>query len=47
MSIEPVRQEPAFGEPYIICENLVKIYQVADIEVFAFKALIWSYAGES
>lgn len=39
MSIEPVRQEPAFGEPYIICENLVKIYQVADIEVFALQGL--------
>lgn len=27
------------GEPYIICENLVKIYQIADIEVFALQGL--------
>jgi len=27
------------GEPFIICENLVKIYQVADIEVFALQGL--------
>lgn len=39
MSAEPVRQEPAAGEPYIICENLVKIYQIADIEVFALQGL--------
>ena len=29
----------ARGEPYIICENLVKIYQVADVEVFALQGL--------
>lgn len=27
------------GEPYIVCENLVKIYQIADIEVFALQGL--------
>jgi len=29
----------AQGDDYIICENLVKIYQIADIEVFALQGL--------
>ena len=27
------------GDDYIVCENLVKIYQIADIEVFALQGL--------
>lgn len=35
------RQRPVIlpGEPYVICENVVKIYKVADLEVFALQGL--------
>ncbi len=35
------RQHPAIepGQPFIVCENLVRIYQVADIEVQALQGL--------
>jgi len=30
---------PAMGEPFIVCDNLVKIYKVADLEVVALQGL--------
>lgn len=35
------RQRPVIqaGEPYVICDNVVKIYKVADLEVFALQGL--------
>lgn len=30
---------PAIGEPFIVCDNLVKIYKVADLEVVALQGL--------
>ena len=37
----------AQGEPFIVCENLVKIYQVADLEVMALQGLdLTVYRGE-
>ena len=32
-------EEIKLGEPFIICESLVKIYKVADLEVFALQGL--------
>lgn len=35
------RQRPVInaGEPYVICDNVVKIYKIADLEVFALQGL--------
>ncbi len=30
---------PGMGEPFIVCDNLVKIYKVADLEVVALQGL--------
>jgi putative ABC transport system ATP-binding protein len=30
---------PAMGEPFIVCDNLVKIYKIADLEVVALQGL--------
>jgi putative ABC transport system ATP-binding protein len=30
---------PAMGEPFVVCDNLVKIYKIADLEVVALQGL--------
>ncbi len=41
------RAFPQMGEPFIICDNLVKIYKVADLEVVALQGLdLTVYRGE-
>ena len=34
------------GEPFIVCDNLVKIYKVADLEVVALQGLDRPSTGE-
>jgi ABC-type lipoprotein export system ATPase subunit len=35
----PTKPDAALGEPFIVCQNLVKIYKVDDLEVFALQGL--------
>lgn len=35
----PTRPDAALGEPFIVCQNLVKIYKIDDLEVFALQGL--------
>lgn len=35
----PTTADAAIGEPFIVCQNLVKIYKIEDLEVFALQGL--------
>ena len=35
----PTRAQAAPGEPFIVCQNLVKIFKIDEIEVFALQGL--------
>lgn len=35
----PTRTDAALGEPFVVCQNLVKIYKVDELEVFALQGL--------
>lgn len=35
----PTRPDAALGEPFVVCQNLVKIYKVDELEVFALQGL--------
>ncbi|MGI6611859.1 MAG: ABC transporter ATP-binding protein [Limnochordia bacterium] len=35
----PTKTDAAVGEPFIVCQNLVKIYKVDELEVFALQGL--------